>query len=204
MSTEERDESQPRPRKVIPSIRRENTDQDSERRPYNQGYNRPEGNNYERRPYNRGGYNSYGDNRSYGDRPSRPRTYDNRDGGYNKPYNRDNGGNRSYGNSNREGGYNSRPSYGSNRPYGNNDRPSYGNDRSYGNERPYNRPSRPNYEVRLMIIAIIVVADLHTVITTTVMEMAADVAATITTDVRTTIAVPVITIRMPSITSRSS
>ena len=94
MSTEERDESQPRPRKVIPSIRRENTDQDSERRPYNQGYNRPEGNNYERRPYNRGGYNSYGDNRSYGDRPSRPRTYDNRDGGYNKPYNRDNGGNR--------------------------------------------------------------------------------------------------------------
>ena len=72
MSTEERDESQPRPRKVIPSIRRENTDQDSERRPYNQGYNRPEGNNYERRPYNRGGYNSYGDNRSYGDRPSRP------------------------------------------------------------------------------------------------------------------------------------
>ena len=148
MSTEERDESQPRPRKVIPSIRRENTDQDSERRPYNQGYNRPEGNNYERRPYNRGGYNSYGDNRSYGDRPSRPRTYDNRDGGYNKPYNRDNGGNRSYGNSNREGGYNSRPSYGSNRPYGNNDRPSYGNDRSYGNERPYNRPSRPNYEDR--------------------------------------------------------
>ena len=148
MSTEERDESQPRPRKVIPSIRRENTDQDSERRPYNQGYNRPEGNNYERRPYNRGGYNSYGDNRSYGDRPSRPRTYDNRDGGYNKPYNRDNGGNRSYGNSNREGGYNSRPSYGSNRPYGNNDRPSYGDDRSYGNDRPYNRPSRPNYEDR--------------------------------------------------------
>ena len=148
MSTEERDESQPRPRKVIPSIRRENTDQDSERRPYNQGYNRPEGNNYERRPYNRGGYNSYGDNRSYGDRPSRPRTYDNRDGGYNKPYNRDNGGNRSYGNSNREGGYNSRPSYGSNRPYGNNDRPSYGNDLSYGNDRPYNRPSRPNYEDR--------------------------------------------------------
>ncbi len=148
MSTEERDESQPRPRKVIPSIRRENTDQDSERRPYNQGYNRPEGNNYERRPYNRGGYNSYGDNRSYGDRPSRPRTYDNRDGGYNKPYNRDNGGNRSYGNSNREGGYNSRPSYGSNRPYGNNDRPFYGNDRSYGNDRPYNRPSRPNYEDR--------------------------------------------------------
>ena len=67
MSTEERDESQPRPRKVIPSIRRENTDQDSERRPYNQGYNRPEG-SYERRPYR-----SYGENNrpSYGDRPSR-------------------------------------------------------------------------------------------------------------------------------------
>jgi hypothetical protein len=66
MSTEERDESQPRPRKIIPSIRRENTDQEGERRPYNQGYNRPEGNNYERRPYNRpnndrGGYNSYGE-----------------------------------------------------------------------------------------------------------------------------------------------
>lgn len=154
MSTEEREESQPRPRKVIPSIRRENTDQDSERRPYNQGYNRPEGNNYERRPYNRpnrddrGGYNSYGDNRSsYGDRPSRPRMYDGRgDGGYNKPYNRDNGGNRGYGNSNREGGYNNRPSYGNNRPYGN-DRPSYGNG-GYGNDRPYNRPSRPNYEER--------------------------------------------------------
>ena len=162
MSTEERDESQPRPRKVIPSIRRENTDQDSERRPYNQGYNRPEGNNYERRPYNRptrddrGGYNSYGDNRSsYGDRPSRPRTYDNREGGgYNKPYNRDNGGNRGYGN-NREGGYNNRPSYGNNRPSYGNDRPSYGNDRSYGGDRPsygdrpYNRPTRPsNYEDR--------------------------------------------------------
>ena len=159
MSTEEREESQPRPRKVIPSIRRENTDQEGERRPYNQGYSRPEGNNYERRPYNqssrddRGGYNSYGDNRSsYGDRPSRPRTYDNREGGYNsRPSynNRDNnrGGygnsNREGGyNSNREGGYNSRPSYGNNRP-------SYGNDRSYGGgDRPFNRPSRPNYDER--------------------------------------------------------
>ena len=159
MSTEEREESQPRPRKVIPSIRRENTDQEGERRPYNQGYSRPEGNNYERRPYNqssrddRGGYNSYGDNRSsYGDRPSRPRTYDNREGGYNsRPSynNRDNnrGGygnsNREGGyNSNREGGYNSRPSYGNNRP-------SYCNDRSYGGgDRPFNRPSRPNYDER--------------------------------------------------------
>ena len=50
MSTEERDESQLRPKKVIPSIRRENTDQEGERRPYNQGYNKPEG-SYERRPY---------------------------------------------------------------------------------------------------------------------------------------------------------
>lgn len=174
MSTEERDESQPRPRKVIPSIRRENTDQEGERKPYNQGYNRPEGNNYERRPYNRpsrddrGGYNSYGDNRSsYGDRPSRPRTYDNREGGgYNsRPSynNRDNnrGGysnNREGGyNSNREGGYSSnreggynRPSYGNNRPsYGNNDRSSYGNnDRSYGGGGGFNRPSRPNYDER--------------------------------------------------------
>lgn len=56
MSTEERDESQPRPKKVIPSIRRENTDQEGERRPYNQGYNKPEG-SYERRPYR-----SYGEN----------------------------------------------------------------------------------------------------------------------------------------------
>ena len=64
MSTEERDESQPRPKKVIPSIRRENTDQEGERRPYNQGYNKPEG-SYERRPYR-----SYGENNrpSYGDR----------------------------------------------------------------------------------------------------------------------------------------
>ena len=163
MSTEEREESQPRPRKVIPSIRRENTDQEGERRPYNQGYNRPEGNNYERRPYDRpsrddrGGYNSYGDNRSsYGDRPSRPRTYDNREGGgYNsRPSYNNRGGygnnreggygnNREGGyNSNREGGYNSRPSYGNNRPsYGN-------NDRSYGGGGSYKRPSRPNYDER--------------------------------------------------------
>ena len=153
MSTEERDETQPRPRKVIPSIRRENTDQDSERRPYNQGYNRPEGNNYERRSYNRPNWEDRGGYNSYGDRPSRPRTYDNnREGGYNKPYNRDNGGNRNYGN---QGGYNnSRSSYGNNRSYNqggygnNNDRP-HGNNNYYGNDRPsYNRPSRPNYEDR--------------------------------------------------------
>ena len=66
-------------KKWIPSIRRENTDQEGERRPYNQGYNKPEG-SYERRPYR-----SYGENNrpSYGDRPSRPRSYDNnREGGY--------------------------------------------------------------------------------------------------------------------------
>lgn len=155
MSTEERDESQPRPRKVIPSIRRENTDQEGERRPYNQGYNKPEG-NYERRPYNSrpqrddqgGGYRSYGDNNrpSYGDRPSRPRSYDNnREGGYNSrpSYGNNRGG---YGN-NREGGYNNdRPSYNNDRPSYNNDRPSYNNDRpSYGNDRPSYGNNRPSY-----------------------------------------------------------
>ena len=204
MSTEERDESQPRPRKIIPSIRRENTDQEGERRPYNQGYNRPEGNNYERRPYNRperddrGGYRSYDNRPSYGenrnsygnnDRPSRPTrpygdrdggnarpsygnnrpSYGNREGGYNKPSygNRPSYGNNerpSYGNNDRPSyGNNDRPSYGNNdrsygnRPsYGNNDRTSYGNrpsygnnDRGYGNEqRPFNRPSRPNFDNR--------------------------------------------------------
>lgn len=147
MSTEERDESQPRPKRVIPSIRRENTDQEGERRPYNQGYNKPEG-SYERRPYR-----PYGDNNrpSYGDRPSRLRSYDNnREGGYGN--NREGGyGNSrpSYGN-NREGGYgNNRPSYGNNREGGyNSGRSSYGNNRSsYGNGGgQYNRPSRPNYD----------------------------------------------------------
>ncbi|MDR1644411.1 MAG: rRNA pseudouridine synthase [Tannerellaceae bacterium] len=148
MSTEERDES--RPRKVIPSIRRENTDQEGERRPYNQGYERPEG-NYDRRPYNRpqqddrGGYNRPYDNRSssYPDRPNRPRPYDNRDGA-NRGYNNYGGGN--YGQQHREGGG------GYNRPY-NNNRPSYGNqgnyDRPYGNDqRPYNRPRPQGYDDR--------------------------------------------------------
>ncbi len=115
---------------MIPSIRRENTDQENERRPYNQGYSRPEG-NYERRPYR-----SYGESGrpAYGEpRPSRPRTYDN----------------------NREGGYGNRPAYGNNRPaYGNREggygnRPSYGQNRpSYGNREggQYYRPSRPSYE----------------------------------------------------------
>lgn len=141
MSTEERDESQPRPRKVIPSIRREGTDSEGERRPYNQGYNNRPGNNYERRSYDRpqrdnqgGGYNrSYGDNQSsYGEqRQSRPRPYDNRDGGYgnNRP---SYGNNRGYGNSNQGNNYGNRPSYGNNRP-------SYGNDQRQN----FNRPSRP-------------------------------------------------------------
>ena len=128
MSTEERDESLPRQKKVIPGVRRENTEQEGERRPYNPGYNRPEG-NYERRPYRSYGDNrpAYGDNNrpSYGERPSRPRAYDkNRDGGYgNRP---------AYGN-NSGGGYGGgRPAYGNNRP-------------AYGGGNSYNRP-RPNYE----------------------------------------------------------
>lgn len=137
MSTEERDESQPRPRKVIPSIRRENTEPEGERRPYSQSYGRPDGGNYERRPYqpqrdDRGG--SYR-NPSYGDYQNRPRQYDNRDGGYNRPYNQ-NEGNRNYGGNNRDGGYNNRPSYGNNN---NNYRP-------YGNNRPYNNDRQGGYD----------------------------------------------------------
>lgn len=148
MSTEERNES--RPRKVIPSIRRENTDQEGERRSYNQGYERPEG-NYERRPYNRqqderGSYNRPYDNRSssYGDRSGRPRPYDNRDGG-NRGYNNYGGGG-AYG-QHREsgGGYpNNRPSYGNNRP-------SYGNQGNYDrpyDQRPYSRPRQQGYDDR--------------------------------------------------------
>jgi 23S rRNA pseudouridine2605 synthase len=163
MSTDEREDreerEESRPKKVIPSIRRENTEQEGERRPYNQGYDRPEG-NYERRPYNnrqqddRGGYNRPYDNRqsSYGDRPSRPRQYDNRDGG-NRGYNNYGGGGGGYG-QHREGGGgygNNRPSYGNNQSYGNN-RPSYGNqgnyDRPYGNDqpRPFNRPRPQGYD----------------------------------------------------------
>ena len=128
MSTEERDESLPRQKKVIPGVRRENTEQEGERRPYNPGYNRPEG-NYERRPYRSYGDNrsAYGDNNrpSYGERPSRPRAYDN----------------------NREGGYGNRPAYGNNRGGGyGGGRPAYGNNRpAYGGGNSYNRP-RPNYE----------------------------------------------------------
>jgi len=151
MSTEERDESQPRPKKVIPSIRRENTDQEGERRPYNQGYNKPEGNNYERRPYNqsndRGGYNrSYGDNyssygeqrQSYGDRQNR-QSYgnnrssygNNRQGGYNQGggYNNQGGGYRQQG-----GGYgNNRGGYGNQGGgYNNNRQGGYNNNQGGG------------------------------------------------------------------------
>ncbi|MGM9758506.1 MAG: pseudouridine synthase [Parabacteroides sp.] len=157
MSTEERDESQMRPQKVASSgIRRENTDMEGERKPYNQGYARPEGGNYERRPYNRVNPEGRSSYRSYDNQ--RP-AYSSREGGYS---NRDNG----YGS--REGGYGNRPSYGGNRGfrapnrdngygnreggYGNRDngygnRPAYGNCRNYGNndQRSYNRPSRPSY-----------------------------------------------------------
>ena len=107
MSTEERDEMQPRPRKAM------HNDQEGERRPYNQDYNKPEG-GYERR-----NYRSYGEtNRSaYGDRQGRQGGYDN--GGYN----RQGGG---YGN--RQGGYN-RPSYGGSRPSYN--APYEGNGKAY-------------------------------------------------------------------------
>lgn len=162
MNTEDRDES--RPRKIIPSItRRENTDQQGERRPYNQNYNRSEGGNYERKSYNRNdggnrGYSSsynrpsreggYDNSRGYGNRNSnygnRDNNYGNRDNGYGNRDNygsRDNYGNRdnNYGNrdnnyGNREGGYRSQ----GNRPYGN------GN---YGGGNSYNRP-RPNYDSR--------------------------------------------------------
>lgn len=158
MNTEDREES--RPRKIIPSIgRRENTDQEGERKPYSQNYNRADSGNYERKSYNRsdnddrGGYQSYGNNSpSYGEnRPyNRPqkRTYDNNgenggnSGGYNKPYNKDNRSS-SYGN-------NDRPSYGNSErsSYGNNSRPSYGNSErpSYGNGERSERPSYGNGE----------------------------------------------------------
>ena len=140
MNTEDRDES--RPRKIIPSIgRRENTDQQGERKPYNQNYNRSEGGNYERKPYNRndGGNRTYGssynrsnngydNNRSY----NRGGNYGNREGGYG---NQNGYGNRDGGYNNREGGYN-RPA--GNRSYGNN---------NYGGGNTYNRP-RPNYDAR--------------------------------------------------------
>ncbi|WP_080903676.1 pseudouridine synthase [Parabacteroides sp. Marseille-P3160] len=110
MATEE-NEGQPRPRKVIPSIRREGTDSrenNYERKPFN----RPEreGNSYGNRSNNRGAYggnhssyegNSYGNNRpsygnrprtggysnensSYGNRPSRPRINEGRENDYNR------------------------------------------------------------------------------------------------------------------------
>jgi 23S rRNA pseudouridine2605 synthase len=149
MSKEEQNEL--RPRKVIPSIRRENTDQEGERRAYNQGYERPDG-NYERRPYNRqpddrGNYNRPYDNRSpsYGDRPSRPRPYDNRDGG-NRGYNNNYGNGGNYGQHRESGG-----GYGNKRPSYSNNRPSYGNQGNYDRpyeQRPYNRPRQQGYDDR--------------------------------------------------------
>lgn len=163
MNAEDREES--RPRKVIPSVRREGGEQQGERQPYNQNYNRPERGNYERRPYNssdrndRGGDRSYGGGRpSYGDnRPSygnnRP-SYGNReDGNRYSSYNNDrpisrpqrpsfNSGDepseRNFNSYNNSG--NDRPSYGnrdggSSRPSFNNNRPSFGN-RDGGSSRP--------------------------------------------------------------------
>ncbi len=134
MSTEERDESQPRPRKIIPSIRRKTQTRkvkedltirvttDLREITMNvEPYNRPERDD-------RGGYRSYDNRPSYGenrnsygnnDRPSRPtRPYGDRDGGNARP---SYGKNRpSYGN--REGGYN-KPSYGNRPSYGKNQTP---------------------------------------------------------------------------------
>lgn len=142
MSTEERDEAQQRPRKAMPGIRRENSEQEGERRSYNQGYNRPEG-NYERRSFNRpaqGGYNrQYGE---YGDRQN------NRQGGYgynNGGYNNNNRQRNNYGN-NMNGGYNNnRQSYG-NRSFNNNggyNNGGYNNNRQSFNNNNYDeRPGR--------------------------------------------------------------
>ena len=140
---EEKDDIQPRARKVLPNVKLENTDQEAERKPYNQGYSRLEGNNYERRPYsnrqsqdnrgynNRGGYN---DNRQYyggGDRNNNRRQYDN-GGGYsnNNGYY---GNNRGYGNR----GYGNRPQY-DNESYGYNYPPQrYNNNYNNGGGRAY-------------------------------------------------------------------
>lgn len=109
MSTEEREEFGLRPERAIPSVKQEHANQEGERKPHSQGYNRPNA-NYERRPYNRqgrsdhSGYSSYGDNRPFGERPSRPR-YDNRSGG---GYNNNRRSNNDDYSSNNEGGYNNR------------------------------------------------------------------------------------------------
>lgn len=137
MSTEERDESLSRPTKGTSGVRRESTEQDGERRSYNQGYNRSEG-GYDYRSYNRdynnnngGGYRSYGDNNNrsgYSDRQGRSRYYDNnREGGFS--------GRQNYGNNNRG-------NYGNNRGGGYDNRSNYGNAGGQGGQ--YNRPYRAN------------------------------------------------------------
>ncbi len=146
MSTEEKDEAQQqqqqpsRPRRVMTGNYRENNSEDGERRPFNAGYNRQDG-NYERRPYNRQQPNDRSNYRSYGDRQFNDygnngqgyqQRYDNRGGyGNNRPYN--NNRNNNYNNQNRDGGYNQ------NRQFGN---------RSFNNDqRSFNRPvysSNPN------------------------------------------------------------
>ncbi|OUO49280.1 pseudouridine synthase [Parabacteroides sp. An277] len=135
MNIEEKDEAQQqpsRPKNVIPSISKENA-QDDVRKPYNAGY-RPEG-NYERRPYNRQGQNERGNYRPYGNRPA----YNDYGNGQNYQPRYDNRGERpNYGNNrpyNNRGNYNPNQGGYGNRPYGN--RPAYGNEP----QRPYNRPA---------------------------------------------------------------
>ncbi|MCK9343572.1 MAG: pseudouridine synthase [Massilibacteroides sp.] len=112
MSTEEEKGTtqQPRAVKVIPSIKRENTNQDVEKKPYTRStYNRAD--NGERRSYNRPyqenreGGNSYGrQSQSYGNRSNTNQPY--REGGYAQReggYNRDRNYQRGY--QSREGGY---------------------------------------------------------------------------------------------------
>ncbi len=98
-----------------------NTNEPTETKEQDQGYNKPQGSFSDRRPYqeNRGGYNQ-------GER----RPYNNQQGGYNRP--QGNYGDRSQGGYNRpQGNYGDRSQGGYNRPQGN-----YG-DRSQGG---YNRP----------------------------------------------------------------
>ena len=158
MSTEEEKGTtqQPRAVKVIPSIKRENTNQDVEKKPYTRStYNRAD--NDERRSYNRpyqnnrDGGNSYG-RQSYGNRsnmnqPYREGGYAQREGGYNRDRNTQRGYQpREGGYQSRDGGYQSRersyqPRERSYQPReGGYNRNSYGNrqggyqSRSYGNQ----------------------------------------------------------------------
>ena len=154
MNAEDREES--RPRKVIPSVRREGGEQQGERQPYNQNYNRPERGNYERKPYNntdrndRGGDRSYGGGRpSYGDnRPSygnnRPSFGNREDGNRSSSYNNDRPISRPQRPSfNNDGGESRERNFNSYNNSGN-DRPAYGN-REGGSSRPSFNNNRPSF-----------------------------------------------------------